>query len=173
MKKTILFGLAALGLSLAGFSSSANAADKLDMKPKTELTPEMKTGKRVSVKRKWDQAQKEAKEKGLLVLVVFTDTDYCPGCKKLDKEVFSKSDFKNNAGAYCVVLEYTSVHTKNKDDKDMLESRKRFNCNGLPGVCLVDADGKVVATLGYGSNPFYMLEYLKRGYDKSKGLNAN
>jgi len=160
----------AAALLAAGFSSSSMAITAANSKDsaKPELSAEMKTGKKVTVKSSWAAAQKEAKEKGLLVLVVFTDTKYCPGCKKLDKDIFSKADFKDNAGAYCVMLEYKDVNTRNKGDKEVAEMRNKFNCKGLPGVCLVNTEGSVVATLGYGSNPVHMLQYLKRAFDKQK-----
>lgn len=167
MKKLLATTVLLAGALTCSNLQAAGKQDKLDT-AKKELTPEMKTGKKVSFKSSWSAAQKEAKEKGLLVLVVFTDTKYCPACKQLDKDIFSKADFKDNAGAYCVVLEYKDVNTRNKGDKEVAEMRNKFNCKGLPGVCLVDAEGSVVATLGYGSNPYYMLEYLKRGFDKQK-----
>ena len=57
---------------------------------------------------KWDddfaKAKAEAAEKGRPILIDFTGSDWCSWCIKLDKEVFSKSEFKKYARANLVLF---------------------------------------------------------------------
>ena len=49
-------------------------------------------------------AQAQAKKESKLVLLNFTGSDWCPACKKLDAEVFSKKEFSDYAKKNLVLV---------------------------------------------------------------------
>ena len=51
-----------------------------------------------------DAARKVAGEKNLPILALFTGTDWCIWCKRLDAEILSQTDFKNYASGSLVLL---------------------------------------------------------------------
>ena len=52
----------------------------------------------------FDEAIKESKKTGKPILANFTGSDWCGWCIRLDKEVFSKSEFKEWADKNVVLL---------------------------------------------------------------------
>ena len=82
MKKIVIFGIILIGL----FSISVQAFEW-----KTNL----------------EKTLSEAKETGKYILMDFTGSDWCGWCIKLDKEVFSKDDFKQFAEKHfvCIMVE--------------------------------------------------------------------
>ncbi|YCM46706.1 thioredoxin family protein [Verrucomicrobiaceae bacterium 227] len=102
------------------------------------------------------QAKKEKKA----LLVKFTGSDWCPPCIKLDKEVFSKSEFKSAAEKdfVVVVLDFPRKKALPEAEKKANEAvAKEYKITGFPTVLLMDADGKVFKKAGYqpgGVKPF-------------------
>src|SRR5256714_14384153 len=60
----------------------------------------------------YDQAQKEAQAKNKLLLMDFTGSDWCGWCIMLDKEDFSKPEFKDYASKNLVLFELGLPKTK-------------------------------------------------------------
>src|SRR5256885_3444923 len=86
-------------------------------KETTKTQPEKKADTLVAAaKPGWltslEQAQKEAQAKNRLLLMDFTGSDWCGWCIMLDKEVFSKSEFKEYASKNLVLLELDFPRTK-------------------------------------------------------------
>src|SRR5580693_3841272 len=50
------------------------------------------------------QAEQQAKAENKLVLMDFTGSDWCPWCIKLDKDIFSQSEFANYAKTNLVLV---------------------------------------------------------------------
>lgn len=94
------------------------------------------------------QAQKEKK----LLVMDFTGSDWCGWCKKLDKEVFSKSEFKDYAKKNLVLLKVDFPRsipqsaTLKQQNQDLAQ---KFSIQGYPTIIVLDANAQQVGQLGY------------------------
>ena len=112
----------------------------------------------------WSQdeakALAQAKADNKLVLLDFTGSDWCPWCKKLDAEVFSKPEFQQYAKDHLELVEvdfperkYIPFNVKKQNDA----LQKQFGIKGYPTVVVLNGDGVKVGELGYqegGPQPF-------------------
>ena len=100
----------------------------------------------------YEKGVEQAKKEGKIALVDFTGSDWCGWCIKLDKEVFSKAEFKKYAKENLVLIEIDFPQArplpKSKQEKhDALA--KEYGIKGYPAVVLLDATGKKIGQLGY------------------------
>ena len=117
-----------------------------------------------------DQAQKEALAKNRLLLMDFTGSDWCGWCIMLDKEVFSKPEFKEYASKNLVLLELDFPRAKKIPPEVIAQNEKlavKYGIQGFPTVVVFDSSGKPLGALGYqagGPQAFIAeLEKLKKG----------
>jgi len=110
----------------------------------------------------FERAKSEAAAFKQPILALFTGSDWCPWCKKLQKEVFSTEIFKEFAAANLVLfeadfpLEKTLPAGLQKQNKALAE---KFDVVGFPTVLLLDASGVVKGKTGY--RPGGVEEYVK------------
>ena len=117
-----------------------------------------------------DQAQKEAQAKNRLLLMDFTGSDWCGWCIMLDKEVFSKPEFKEYASKNLVLLELDFPKMKKMPPEVTAQNEKlaiKYGIQGFPTVVVFDSNGKPLGALGYqagGPRAFIAeLEKLRKG----------
>jgi thioredoxin-related protein len=110
----------------------------------------------VSAKPGWltnyDQAQKEAQAKSKLLLMDFTGSDWCGWCIMLDKEVFSKPEFKEYASKNLVLLELDFPRMKRMPPETAAQNERlmlKYGIQGFPTVVVFDSSGKPLGALGY------------------------
>ena len=101
----------------------------------------------------YEQAQKKAKEEKKLVLMDFTGSDWCPPCKLLHKNVFSKKEFLDFAKDHLVLMEIDFPNHK-KQSKELEEANKKlaaqYNIEGFPTIIVQDGEGKTLSKeVGY------------------------
>lgn len=98
-------------------------------------------------------AAADAKSHNLPTLILFTGSDWCPPCMRLEKEVFSKSAFKSFADEQ-LVLRKADFPRRKKLPKDIQEANqalaRKYGIRGYPTMVLLDANGKKVDQFGYG-----------------------
>lgn len=99
-----------------------------------------------------EAAKKVAAEKKLPILIDFSGSDWCSGCIKLEKEVFSKDEFKTFARDNLVLM--VADFPKNKPQSAALKKSndalaEQYNIEGFPTVLILDAGGKELARTGY------------------------
>ena len=118
----------------------------------------------------YDQAQKEAQAKNRLLLMDFTGSDWCGWCIMLDKEVFSKPEFKDYASKNLVLLELDFPRGKKMPPEVLAQNEKllvKYGIQGFPTVVVFDSTGKPLGALGYqagGPQAFIAeLEKLRKG----------
>jgi len=145
--RLIFFAAAALGLAAAS-SAQAGLEWRTDYK----------------------QAQQEAKTNNRLLLVDFTGSDWCGWCIKLDREVFSKAEFKDYASKNLVLMEVDFPRAKAQTaglKKQNQELAQQYQIQGFPTIVVLDGDGKRIGELGYtegGAAAFIAeLEKLRKG----------
>jgi len=117
-----------------------------------------------------DQAQKEAQSKNRLLLMDFTGSDWCGWCIMLDKEVFSKQEFKDYANKNLILLELDFPRRKQMPPETVAQNERllmKYGIQGFPTVVVFDSSGKPLGALGYqagGPEVFIaQLEKLRKG----------
>ncbi len=108
----------------------------------------------------YDKALAQAKAEKKLVVLDFTGSDWCGWCIKLDKEVFSKKEFKDYAKNNLVLVEVDfpqgkKLSKKTKEQNDKLQAE--YGVKGYPTIVVLNPEGKKVGELGYqegGPAPF-------------------
>ena len=125
MKKTILFGL------FAAFCAMTLAA----------ATPEGWTSD-------FEAAKKLAAKENKCLYVLFTGSDWCPYCVKLNKNVLSKDKFKKFAKDN-LVLVYIDFPKNSKADNPEANEKlaKQYDVDGFPTAKVMTPDGKVVTEI--------------------------
>jgi protein disulfide-isomerase len=101
-----------------------------------------------------DKAKTKAKEENKAILINFTGSDWCGFCIKLQKEVFSKSEFKEYADKNLVLVEvdFPSRKKLSPEQKKINEALKeQFKIDGFPTLVILGPDGKKLGEeVGYG-----------------------
>ncbi len=100
----------------------------------------------------YEEAQKEAQSKHKLLLMDFTGSDWCGWCIMLDKEIFSKPEFKDYADKNLVLLELDFPRQKKMPPETTAQNEQlavRYQISGFPTVLVFDSAGKQVGALGY------------------------
>ena len=113
-----------------------------------------------------DEALKSAKANKRYVVAVFSGSDWCGWCKKLEQEILSTETFRKGA-----VGRYELVYIDNPRNKDLLSEHgkennrnltSKYDIRGFPTVLVLDADGQKVAEMGYDAGgPEKYLEKLE------------
>ena len=100
----------------------------------------------------FDKAKKEAKERDVPILADFSGSDWCGWCIRLDKEVFSKKEFKDYAGKNFVLFlaDFPSEKAQSKEVKEQnARLQKKYGVRGFPTVLILDSEGKELGRTGY------------------------
>src|SRR5215204_734182 len=100
----------------------------------------------------YDKALGKAKAENKMVVLDFTGSDWCGWCIKLDKEVFSKKEFKDYAKENLVLLEVDFPQSKNQTKKLKEQNEKlkgEHSIKGFPTIIVLNSEGKRVGELGY------------------------
>ena len=98
------------------------------------------------------KAQEEARSNKKLVLLDFTGSDWCGWCIRLDKEVFSKPEFKEYASKNLILVEIDFPRGRELSGSERAQNEelaKRFGIQGFPTIVVLDGEGKKVGELGY------------------------
>jgi len=110
-------------------------------------------------KAKWhdnyDEALAEAQELNFPLLMLFTGSDWCYYCIELEKNVFSKPDFKEFANQNLVLLklDFPRAGVKSSLKKHHLEHKEHFEVSGYPTTFYLNTKGKQIARWGgYGGD---------------------
>ncbi|MHA3770717.1 thioredoxin family protein [Verrucomicrobiota bacterium sgz303538] len=101
----------------------------------------------------YNKALEQAKKENKKVLLDFTGSDWCGWCIKLDKDVFSKDEFKEYAKQNLVLVEVDFPQSKQlpqatKEQNEKLQ--KEHKVEGFPTLVLLDPEGKKLGeVVGY------------------------
>jgi protein disulfide-isomerase len=88
-----------------------------------------------------------AKDEGRTVLLDFTGSDWCAGCKRSRTKVLEKPDFLAYAAKHLVLVEVDFPERKAQDEALKRQNaglEKRYQVNGYPSFVLVDSKGAVL-----------------------------
>lgn len=93
-------------------------------------------------------ALEEAAKSDKLVLLDFTGSDWCGWCVKLEKDTFSKPEFKSFAAKNLVTVELDFPNNKPQSaelKKQNAALGEKFGVDGYPTLVLLDSKGKEIA----------------------------
>ena len=117
-----------------------------------------------------EKAKAQAKAESKKILLDFTGSDWCGWCIALDKEVFSKPEFKDYANKNLVLLELDFPRMKRMPPETAKQNEQlllKYGIQGFPTVVVFDSTGKPLGALGYqagGPQAFIaQLEKLRKG----------
>jgi thioredoxin-related protein len=164
-----LFFRALLGgalLVLAGCGQRSEVVDSSNQATPSDQTTPSRPGWTTS----YEQGQEEAKANNKLVLLNFTGSDWCGWCIMLDREVFSKPQFKEYASKNLVLVEVDFPKMKPMSETMRMQNvrlAQRYQVQGFPTIIVLNGEGQVVGALGYmqgGPDVFIAaLEKLRHG----------
>lgn len=182
--KAIHLGAAALlacGMLLAGENQeSGNWFTRLFRRNSAVKTIENKEEKPIEVvdvepveevlELKWSEnfnaSLEKSKETGKPLFVLFTGSDWCIWCKRLENEVFAKQEFIEFANKNFVMFKADFPSEAKQLDFVRKQNEKlaaKYNCEGYPTVMIMDQDGKVLAETGYqNGGPVNYVKHLKK-----------
>ncbi len=166
--------LRVLFFALALFAVSCSKKETTTAENKTDNSDTSPKGAAAAAKAGWftsyELAQKEAQAKNRLLLMDFTGSDWCGWCIALDREVFSKPEFKDYANKNLVLLELDFPKMKRMPPETTRQNEQllmKYGIQGFPTVVVFDSAGKPLGALGYqagGPQAFIaQLEKLRKG----------
>ena len=103
----------------------------------------------------FEEAKKIATEQDKNVVIVFSGSDWCAPCIKLDKNIWQSEAFKKEAAAEWVLVKANFPRKKaNELPKEQTEHNRKlaekYNMEGsFPLVVVLDKNGKVLGKMGF------------------------
>ena len=86
------------------------------------------------------------------ILLIFSGSDWCSWCVKLDSEVFSQPEFKEWAAGNVITVIADFPARKELPPDTVLQNeqlKNQYNITGFPTVLLLDSDGNLLGRTGY------------------------
>lgn len=119
-------------------------------------------------KSNFEEAKTEAIKQEKNILLVFSGSDWCAPCIKLDKNIWQSEEFKKYSDQNYILYKADFPKKKANQLSDTLKNQnnelaEKYNQNGnYPLVVLLDKNGKVLGMTGYKNvSPNDYLEILK------------
>lgn len=110
-----------------------------------------------------DKAKASAGSENKKILIDFTGSDWCPFCKKLEDEVYSKPGFTNEVLKKFVPVQLDFPNDKTRIKPEQAEKNRQmaaaYDVEGYPTVIMTYPDGTEFARTGYA--PGGMTNFLK------------
>ncbi len=104
----------------------------------------------------YEQAKQQAAEQGKDMLVLFTGSDWCIWCKRLEAEVLNQDGFGDSVSSDLVLLKLDFPRNKElaaplkaQNDELRTQFKAKHGFRGYPTVYLTDAQGVPYAKTGY------------------------
>ena len=103
----------------------------------------------------FEQAKKIATDQDKNIIIVFSGSDWCAPCIKLDKNIWQSEAFKNEAAKDWVLVKANFPRKKaNELSKEQTELNRKlaekYNIEGsFPLVVVLDKNGKVLGKMGF------------------------
>jgi len=91
----------------------------------------------------YDQALAAARKSNVPMLILFTGSDWCPYCQKLEQEVLSTSDFTKYTASHFVFLTVDDLRNSPVSDDQkarVAQLEQKFKINAFPTLMIVGTD---------------------------------
>lgn len=114
----------------------------------------------------YEAALKKAKADSKPIFLLFTGSDWCFWCQKLEQEVLSQKEFLDYAtNAWeLVVVDFPQKKKISPELKEQYRAlQKKYAVRGFPTVLLIDAQGRQLCRSGYskGGAKVWLEKFLK------------
>jgi thioredoxin-related protein len=113
-----------------------------------------------------EEAKKEAASTQKHIILVFSGSDWCAPCIKLDRTIFQSEEFKRDAKNWVLVKADFPKKKANQLSPELTKSNRdlaeKYNLDGnFPLVVILDAQGNVIAKTGFDNvAPEYYIQNL-------------
>ncbi|WP_333809833.1 thioredoxin family protein [Flavobacterium sp.] len=103
----------------------------------------------------FEEAKKIAAEQDKNIIIVFSGSDWCAPCIKLDKNIWQSDTFKKEAAKQWIIVRADFPRKKaNELPKEQMDRNRKladkFNPDGsFPLVVILDNNGKVLGKMGF------------------------
>lgn len=103
----------------------------------------------------FEEAKRIASEQNKNIIIVFSGSDWCAPCIKLDKNIWQSEAFKSEAAEEWVLVKANFPRKKaNELSKEQTEHNRKlaekYNIEGsFPLVVILDKSGKVLGKMGF------------------------
>lgn len=115
-----------------------------------------------------EDAKIEAAKEGKNIILVFSGSDWCAPCIKLDRDIFQTDEFKKTTEENWVVVKADfpkkKANTLSKEQQEINEElAEKYNPEGnFPKVLVLNSKGEILGILGYEKGtPTEYIEKLK------------
>ncbi|MBP5640086.1 MAG: thioredoxin family protein [Victivallales bacterium] len=112
--------------------------------------------KEVDEKATWSEdfaaCLEKAKKSHKPIFALFTGSDWCIWCKRLEGEVLSKEPFLKYAGRKLILFKADFPSKIQQDDNLKSQNQnlaKKYGIRGYPTVLLLDKKGEIIGKTGY------------------------
>ena len=102
-----------------------------------------------------NQAIKDGKAAEKDLLLLYTGSDWCPPCKKLEAEILSKDDFLNDIQTSYVLVKLDFPQNTPQEEKIKQRNQewlKKYGIEGFPTIVLIDSKQRPYGFTGYESS---------------------
>ena len=100
----------------------------------------------------YEAALTQAQAEGKQVFLLFTGSDWCVWCKRLDQEILATSEFKDYAAGKLILVKLDFPKSTPQSDELKAQNKQlaqQNNIRGYPTVVVLDSSGKRIGNLGY------------------------
>lgn len=103
----------------------------------------------------FEEAKKIASEQNKNIIIVFSGSDWCAPCIKLDKNIWQSEAFKKEANQEWILIKANFPRKKaNELPKEQTEHNRKLaekynNEGSFPLVVVLDKNGKVLGKMGF------------------------
>lgn len=112
-----------------------------------------------------DEAMKESERLHRPIFALFTGSDWCPWCIKLEREILSKPEFQKYAARHFIMFKVDELRKTRMPQGVALKNREylnKYGVRGFPTVLLLDKKGRLLTQTGYrAGGPENYIEHLK------------
>ncbi|CUI17194.1 conserved putative secreted protein [Candidatus Protochlamydia naegleriophila] len=114
----------------------------------------------------YQEAISQSQSSGKPIVILFTGTQWCPACMKLEREVLNKAEFAQAVGGRFIFLkaefpDYAEEAISASPFRSLLD---RYGIDAFPTMVVVDASGQRLYTVNYqaGGPGVYINELIQK-----------
>lgn len=100
----------------------------------------------------FDQAKNRAKKESKPLFLYFTGSDWCPWCKKMDKEILATPEFQQAMANKVIFVKIDFPRQTKLDEKTQKQNEglsSTYGVRGFPTAIVLDSELKRIDTLQY------------------------
>ena len=114
---------------------------------------------------KWEEAQAISKKENKNILVVFTGSNWCEPCKRMEEKTFKNPDFINFANEHLVIFEVdlrAPIRGDSENYKNYKIYSEKYNNQQFPVLFLLNKDESINRKIADGtSHPKSLITKIK------------